>query len=76
MSDSLYYLEGETMSAVDAADRLLEIVESLRAERTELNTLLDELWEMGKNIRTDKEHRDLAQNMRNKIRVYSKGSKK
>lgn len=35
------------------------------------NKLLDELWEMGRGLKTEKEVRDLAQNMLNKIRDFS-----
>ena len=36
---------------------------------------LDELWAMGKDAKTEKERRDLSQNMLNKIREFSKNGK-
>ena len=35
---------------------------------------LDKLWLMGKDLKTDKDLRDLGQNMRNRIRKFSKMS--
>lgn len=44
----------------------------LKQKLAKHETLLDELWEMSKDLKTEKEHRDLAQNMINKIRAFSK----
>jgi len=49
-----------------------DILRRLVYQRDSFDTLLDELWSMGKNLKTEKEERDLAQNMRNKIRAFSK----
>jgi len=44
----------------------------LAARYKAMEDLLDELWNMGKRINTEKDHRDLGHNMLNRIREFSK----
>jgi hypothetical protein len=48
-----------------------ETTDECKCTKRKYEEFLDELWKMGHNLKTEKQLRDLGQNMRNRIREFS-----